>query len=244
MEEKGKKEYLILNGSVAKQVADILTNQIIDGNYVEGDFLPTEEELCSDFGIGRSSVREAIKTLESRGLVRKIQGRGVEVINESIKATSRMLSISLACSKTTLKDLMDFRVALEMKNVELAATNATAENVAELEEILERMKGDTLNMDDFATHDYMFHEAIARASGNGVSLIMVKALKPLLYKQIVYTIDPNFNPEKSNHFHEHIFEAIRDCQPKRAIRAMHEHLFETQRIITKLSEDGELNIKP
>lgn len=238
MLENGKKEYLIKNGAVAKQVADILTNQIIAGEFNVGNFLPTEEVLCADFGIGRSSVREAIKTLESRGLVRKIQGKGVEVIDESIKATSEMLSVCLSYRKTTLKDLMDFRVALEMQNVQLAARNATDEDIENLAQIVEKMKGDDGNMDDFADYDYQFHEAIARASGNRMSLIIVGALKPILYKQIVYTIDPNFNSEISNHFHENIFTAIKERQPQTAIKAMHEHLFETQRIISELDLEG------
>lgn len=57
--------------------------------------MPTEEDLCREFGIGRSSVREAIKTLESRGMVRKLHGKGVEVIDESAKATTEMLHISV-----------------------------------------------------------------------------------------------------------------------------------------------------
>ncbi|KAA4074486.1 FadR family transcriptional regulator, partial [Bacteroides ovatus] len=73
----------LANDSVTKQVTDILSDLIVTGKIVEGDFLPTEEDLCHEFGIGRSSVREAIKTLESRGMVRKLHGKGVEVIDES-----------------------------------------------------------------------------------------------------------------------------------------------------------------
>lgn len=66
----------LANDSVTKQVTDILSDLIVTGKIVEGDFLPTEEDLCYEFGIGRSSVREAIKTLESRGMVRKLHGKG------------------------------------------------------------------------------------------------------------------------------------------------------------------------
>ncbi|MFI3306828.1 MAG: GntR family transcriptional regulator [Rikenellaceae bacterium] len=93
---------VIINGSVAVQIADILTRRIIDQSVVVGDFLPTEELLCEEFGVGRSSIREAIKTLESRGLVRKRQGRGAVVVDESIEATSRMLKLSLDYKKSSL----------------------------------------------------------------------------------------------------------------------------------------------
>ena len=59
----------LANESVAKQVTDILTDLIVSGKIKLGEYLPTEEDLCREFGIGRSSVREAIKTLESRGMV-------------------------------------------------------------------------------------------------------------------------------------------------------------------------------
>lgn len=237
MNNDGKKGYVILNGSVAKQVANILTNKIIEGEYAKGSYLPTEEVLCTDFGLGRSSVREAIKTLESRGLVHKIQGKGVEIIDNSVEATSEMLNISLSYNRTSLKDLMDFRVALEMKNVEWATKNATDEDIASMQQSLDMMKKDDFNSDDFATYDYMFHEAIAKASGNGVSLIMIKALQPLLYKQIVYTLDPNFNPENANHLHEYIFEAIKLRDTEKAIKTMYDHLCETQRIISDLDSN-------
>ena len=66
----------LANESVAKQVTDILTDLIVSGKIKLGEYLPTEEDLCREFGIGRSSVREAIKTLESRGMVKKFTARG------------------------------------------------------------------------------------------------------------------------------------------------------------------------
>ncbi len=236
MEEskKATPKHILVNGAVAKQVTKILTDQIIDGTFAVGDFLPTEEVLCEEFGIGRSSVREAIKTLESRGMVRKLQGKGVAVIDESIEATSEMLKIALAYRKTSLKDLMDFRVALEIKSVEMAANNASADDIERMRGFLDAMIGAEHSDEQFATYDYLFHEAIAKAAGNSMIELIIKALRPLLYNQIVYTLNPNFNSESANHFHESIFRAIKDRQPRAAIKAMLEHLSETQRIISEL----------
>ncbi len=234
---KASPKHVLVNGAVAKQVTKILTEQIIDGVFKVGDFLPTEEVLCEEFGIGRSSVREAIKTLESRGMVRKLQGKGVVVIDESVEATSEMLNIALAYRKTSLKDLMDFRVSLELKVAELAANNATEEDLERMRGYLDAMIESENSDEKFATYDYLFHEAIAKASGNSVSELIIKALRPLLYNQIVYTLNPNFNSESANHFHESIFEAIKNRQPRVAIKAMLNHLSETQRIISELDPD-------
>ena len=151
----------LANDSVTKQVTDILSDLIVTGKIVEGDFLPTEEDLCHEFGIGRSSVREAIKTLESRGMVRKLHGKGVEVIDESAKATTEMLHISLRMKKTTVRDFMEFRKSMEIKMTEMAACRATSEQVKTIEEVLEKMKTDEYRLETFADYDFMFHKSIA-----------------------------------------------------------------------------------
>ncbi len=240
--DKLQTKHVIVNGSVAQQVTAIMTQQIISGKFKVGDYLPTEEELCAEFGIGRSSVREAIKTLESRGLVRKLQGKGVVVIDESVEATSRMLRIALEFKNTSIKDLMDFRVAMELKGVELAAMNATAEDIAQMQKYVDLMKSDVYSSDVFAHADYKFHEAIAQASGNSVTTIIIKALQPILYNQIVYTLNPNFNSELSMHLHERILDAIVKRQPKRAVIEMLEHLSETQRIIAERDDSDSVTI--
>ncbi|MFI3285152.1 MAG: FadR/GntR family transcriptional regulator [Rikenellaceae bacterium] len=230
-------KHVIVNGSVAKQVANILTKQIINEDYLVGEYLPTEEELCATFGIGRSSVREAIKTLESRGLVRKLQGKGVVVVDESIEATAELLRIGLEFHKTSLRDLMDFRVALEIKMCELASIRATDEQIDQMQKYITAMKQSNQTMEEFAQFDYLFHESIANASGNSVVILMIKTLRPLLYNQIVYTLNPNFNAEFSMHLHEKIFLAIKERKTRGAIRAMREHLYETQRIIAELEAE-------
>lgn len=240
LESNKSQKHILVNGSVASQVTKILTDQIIDGTYSVGDFLPTEEVLCSEFGIGRSSVREAIKTLESQGMVRKLQGKGVVVIDESIEATSKMLNIALAYRKISLKDLMDFRVSLELNTVEFAAMNATDADIENIQSCLDAMFETEYSNEHFAEYDYKFHEAIARASGNSMSELIIRTLRPLLYNQIVYTLNPNFNHEVANRLHEKIYQAIKDRQPRVAVKAMMAHLSETQRLISEL--DSSLSI--
>lgn len=232
--EINKPQYVILNGAVAKQVTDIITQQIIDGEFSIGDFLPTEEELCKRFGIGRSSVREAIKTLESRGLVRKMQGKGVVVIDETIEATSQMLKIALDYKHISLHDMIDFRESMEVKLAETAALKATSEQVALIKESLDLMRNNVDAYDEFAQFDHLFHERIAEASGNSVSMLIMKTLRPLLHKQISHTIQPDFDPQQVINIHDEIYNAIEAHQPMVAARAMSEHLKETHRVVREL----------
>lgn len=232
--ETNKPQHIILNGSVAKQVTNIVTQQIIDGKFAIGDYLPTEEDLCKEFGIGRSSVREAIKTLESRGLVRKKQGKGVIVIDETIEATSEMLNIALSYKHISLHDMIYFRESMEIKLAELAALKSTNEQIAQIKETLDSMRKNVGSYEEFAQLDHLFHEQIAEASGNSVSMLIMKTLRPLLHKQISHTIQPNFDPQQVINIHEIIYNAIVAHQPIAAARAMAEHLKETHRVVKEL----------
>ena len=199
----------LANDSVTKQVTDILSDLIVTGKIVEGDFLPTEEDLC-------------------------LHGKGVEVIDESAKATTEMLHISLRMKKTTVRDFMEFRKSMEIKMTEMAACRATSEQVKTIEEVLEKMKTDEYRLETFADYDFMFHKSIADASGNKVFSLMMETIRPMLYSHIIYTLNPNFNPELSNHFHETILEAIKAKDPNAASAAMAAHLVGTKSIIDEL----------
>ncbi len=223
-------KHIIVNGSVAKQVTAILTQQIVDGKYAVGDYLPTEEVLCGEFGIGRSSVREAIKTLESRGLVRKLQGKGIVVIDETIDATAELLNITLNYKKISLVDIVDFREAMEIKLAELAAIKHSESDIEHLQECLDNMLR-IKSFDKFAALDHQFHEYIAEASGSTISILIMKSLHPILQKQISHNIQKSFDYQQVHDFHSRIFEAIKERQPKAAGRAMAEHLEETHRVL-------------
>ncbi len=227
-------QLLLSNGSVAKQIADFLTQDIISHKYQIGDFIPTEEELCLQYGIGRSSVREAIKTLESRGLVRKMQGKGGVVIDETIEATSQMLKMTLDMNNVSLRDLVDFRVSMEVQLAKTAALRATEDDIARIKEILDLMSGDNYSYEDFTTHDYLFHEAIIEASGNNIAALMIKALRPVISKQIEQSLKSDFNQHRIYEFHHNIYEKIKGREVNAAGRAMSEHLNETYLTIEAL----------
>ncbi len=228
-------KHIIVNGSVAKQVTKILTDQIIEGKYAVGDYLPTEEVLCGEFGIGRSSVREAIKTLESRGMVRKLQGKGIVVIDETIEATAELLNITLEYKKISLKDMVDFRESMEVQLAELAAEKCSEEDIQNMADCLEKMTSVIDSYDDFAHYDYLFHEQIAIASNSAVSTLMMKALRPLLHRQISHNIQKYFDPKQALEYHYRIFEEVKNHRSKAAGQAMAEHLKETHRMVREVN---------
>ncbi len=230
MKEKNP-QHIIVNGSVAKQVTNILTQQIIDGKFKIGEYLPTEEVLCGEFGIGRSSVREAIKTLESRGLVRKLQGKCVVVIDEITNSISELLSIALNYKNISIHDMVDFREAMEIQLATLAAIKATEEDIEQIRESLDEMKANIDSPDHLAEWDHIFHEKIAEASNNSVSMLIMRSLRPALQLQIQNAIESSLDPQRIIDIHEVIFNAIATHQPKVAAKEMAAHLKETHRVL-------------
>lgn len=235
-EEMIKNITSIDNKPVTQKVTDVIMKLIMDGNVKVGDYLPSEDELCHLLNVGRSTLRESIKTLESFGMVRKFQGKGVMVVDESINAAARSLQTVLSFKRTTISDLVEFRNVLEVKMTELAAIRATPGDLKKIQRNLDLMKNEDYEVEKFAAYDFQFHKSVAEASGNNVFVLLMETIKDMLYDQIVYTLNSDFNPELSLHFHEMIYEAIRLKDVQAASNAMQSHLFETQSIIDKLND--------
>lgn len=152
--------------SLADEVAARIQHQIASGHYKIGDKLPIEPVLMQQFGVGRSSVREAIKLLVNSGLLRVQQGLGTFVEDNS--GVREPLASRLKRSGT--QEVDEVRQLLEMKIAEKAALNRTTADIAKMEEYLE-LREQAARVDDIKAcidADISFHVAIAEASGNDV----------------------------------------------------------------------------
>lgn len=109
--------------SVAEQLIDKLLLHIEDNHLGPGDRMPSEKEVCETYHVGRSSVREAYKAMQSRGLVVSAQGKGVFVGSKIDLGVSE--STPFGNVKMQVQDYMDVRVAIETASVRLAIQRAT-----------------------------------------------------------------------------------------------------------------------
>jgi GntR family transcriptional regulator, transcriptional repressor for pyruvate dehydrogenase complex len=216
---------------IIEQVTTILKNHILKGKYKNGDFLPPEMELCNQLGIGRSTLREAIKTLESQGFVTKNHGVGIKVVDESLRATSDMLKILLSRKGSNMYDLIDVRYVNEIRTAELAALNATPENLDEIEKHLMIMRNSLVSNNEYLQADIEFHLAIAKASQNKIFVLILKIIRPLIEDMILKTLEYDHRPEQSLNFHENIFKAIKEKNPDLCASAMKQHLKGTKSML-------------
>lgn len=164
---------------LADQVAAALRDAIVACTYAPGDRLPPERELAVRFGVNRSSVREALQQLSAWGLVDVRHGGGATVADVLGEAGLQVLPWLLApdgrVDPGLMADLLEVRVALLGLTGELAARNATTEDLAELTEITEHLAS-ARGSRAIQTVDYEFFEVLVRAGGNRVLRLLAAAI--------------------------------------------------------------------
>jgi DNA-binding FadR family transcriptional regulator len=161
-------------------VVEELANEIIRGVFPAGEVLPTEPALCEQFGFSRTVIREALKMLEERGLVRVEQGRGTTVQPRDMwnLLDPVVLRIALAYDDdlTLLDDLVEIRMLLEREMASAAAARLTADELAALADSVAEMEASYDDYERFRTFDQRFHAIVMKASGNQVGLTIVRVI--------------------------------------------------------------------
>lgn len=200
--------------SLAEEVATMIQQQISTGRYQVGDKLPVEAELMQEFGVGRSSVREAIKQLANSGLLRVQQGLGTFVEdNSGIKEP-----LVQRLKRSNVKEIDEVRQLLEMKIAENAALKRTAKDIKKMKQLLElrNTEAEADNAAESIEADIHFHIAIAEASGNEVLADLYKSFAGTLKKHFLkqYTDASSFRETAA--LHQHLLNSIIDKNPKQA----------------------------
>lgn len=171
---------LINKRSLTDEVAYRLQEQITSGQYQLNEKLPIEQELMKQFGVGRSTIREAIKTLSNSGFLRVQQGLGTFV--ESTTPIKEPMDQLL--KRADVRDLDEIRQLLEMKIAEKAAINRTDEDILQIETHLNERKRTALagQLAECVDADILFHTAIAHASKNVILADLYKSVSIHLKK--------------------------------------------------------------
>lgn len=154
--------------STYELVARQIEQRIMSGQLRPGDEVGTEAELVRQFGVNRSTVREGIRMLEQSGLVQREAGRRLFVTVPHYSALSSRMSRAMVLSEVTFQEIFGASLVLEMGTAEAAATNATPEDIAALEENLEQSREAVADPVRLADLDTAFHRLVARAAHNRV----------------------------------------------------------------------------
>lgn len=206
--------------------AQKLLGMIREKGYGPGDRLPTEMELSEALGVGRNTVREALRILMSRNIVTVRQGSGTFVSDKN-GIPDDPLGFSMADDTRKLtRDLLQVRLILEPPIAALAAQNAEPEDIARLEAILLEVEVLIRSRRDYAEMDSRFHAQIAACSHNAVMSNLVPVITDGVCVFASAVRETEYDQTLASH--RAIFEAIRDRRALDAGQAMYYHLMYNQ----------------
>jgi GntR family transcriptional repressor for pyruvate dehydrogenase complex len=197
-----------------------------------GELLPSERQLAEMLGVSRGSVRDAIRTLETLGLLEPRQGIGTVVCQSEAASTDR-LADALREKRKLVAELIDVRKMIEPHLAARAAMRASPEELKEMEEILDRQEAKVSRGELAMDEDSEFHYSIALACNNSAVLKVVDVLMDLLRDARKHSFQAKGRQEKSLAGHRRILSALKGRKPAAAERAMNGHLQEIEDIVLK-----------
>ena len=226
---------MIRRVSVVDEVFKILHEWILSGRLKHGDKLPSQDKLAAEFGVSRSTVREAIHKLTVMGLVTPKQGLGT-VVNIAT-ASSYMISLKdhLLLKPATVQEFLEARIFIEKATVRLAATRATSGDVAVLKALLDRQAAavEKKDRETFSKLDVEFHMEMADISKNTVLMRFLETIWDLLHEFIAEVSQLPGSIENAVRFHKEIADCIIGRNPEGAEKKIIEHLYDVVRTIEK-----------
>lgn len=214
------------------QVADQIQGLILARQITAGDRLPPERDLCEQFKVSRTVVREAIRILEAKGLLTSQGGSGtyVRAIQPSDVVDSIGMYLVTQASSMPYVELMEIRRVMETQIASLAAERAREETITELERLLNEMQTSRIDPAEFARTDLEFHMTLARATGNHLFELILDPFVGLLYegRRLASEI-PGVADEALIH-HQRILERVKAGDGEGAAEAMLLHLEQSNRV--------------
>jgi GntR family transcriptional repressor for pyruvate dehydrogenase complex len=215
---------------IVQQILTLIEN----GKLKRGDQLPSERDLTETFKVSRTTVREAIRTLESMKLLQCRQGDGTYVLASSEEALIQPLAAALFNAKDDIRDIFYIRKVIEPHVAHLAAQNATAQEIEEMEKILQKQAECIEHEENIIETDSAFHNLMAGATKNRVMERLIVALIDNLKKsreKYLTEDESDKRVKRSLEGHRRVLAAIKsgDCEASR--KAMLQHLEDIEAIV-------------
>jgi GntR family transcriptional repressor for pyruvate dehydrogenase complex len=222
---------------LSDKVAKLIAEAIVTGRFQPGQRLDSERQLAETFGVSRTVIREAVRSLAAQGLVAQRSGRGVEVAAIDGDAVSRSMSIYLRGNpEIDYARIHEVRVALEVEIAGLAAQRATPEDIAQMQDINTRL-GSLSSPEQSAPLDVEFHRMIAAATHNELFVVMLDSIVDVLLEVRLAAFAEPGMLEYAYGAHEAILDRLKHGDAEGARQAAQAHLDEAARVWRRLSKE-------
>ena len=209
---------------VAEEVADRIRVLMLDGTFAANQPLPSERHLAERFGVSRGSIRDALRTLETIGLLETRHGQGTYPRELSVDRLVAPLASVMAYRADLQDELLDVRRMFEPAVARVAAIRATEEDLADLQRILETQRNKLKAGESAITEDTAFHAVLARATRNRVIMSIMATLNDLLVESRTHSLEQRGRPARSIDGHEAVVTALGRRDAEGASEAMYKHI--------------------
>lgn len=209
---------------IYEEVVSQIHDLIREGRLNAGDQLPSERELAETFKVSRTSVREALRALETQGLVVSRTGMGTFVADLPIEALVAPLATLLIEEKSALADIFEMRRLIEPHIASMAAERATVKDIEGMRKILEQQREEILRGGTGVEADAEFHFAIGKATQNQALEKLISGLMDILSHSREESLQTPGRTQASLESHHRILSAIEAHDNEKARDAMLSHI--------------------
>ncbi|MBR5287241.1 MAG: FadR family transcriptional regulator [Clostridia bacterium] len=209
-----------------EQIADRLREMIIQEGMKTGSKLPAEGELMVRFGVSRSTVREAVKILQTERIVDIRQGQGTFLCAMPGLADDP-LGLRFANQEKLSSDLLETRLLIEPSVAALAAVRREESHLAEMKNLLDKMDNAYLHGEDYTPFDYEFHAVIAQCTGNDVLHRLLPTVHESIQAGYQHTKRVEGSYQRASQCHLEMYRAIAERDSERARQAAQRHMIQT-----------------
>ncbi|KJF24451.1 FadR family transcriptional regulator [Rhodococcus sp. ACPA4] len=215
--------FVLRSGPLVPQIEQIFRSKIRQSVWLPKQRIPSEAALAVELGVGRSSIREAIRLLTQAGLLEVRHGVGTFVVAaedlEHADEFTRLLR------RSQMLEVFEVRRALEVEAARLAAERAQPEDLERLRRRLTlRHSHFERDVEKFVDTDLDFHTEVVRLSGNAVLLSLFESVRPLLRKTLIDMVDIEEGVPDTSQAHDRLLDALWDSDPDAAVAATRENI--------------------
>lgn len=239
--KKGHNMKTFKKEKISEQVSEEIKKLIHDEHFQPGDVFFSEHELCNRLGVSRSSIREALRSLEATGWVTVKQGKGTFVASSDIHENEGFIKW-LRVNRESVEEHFEVRLMLDPKAAEYAGRNAVEADIKELDYLCAEFR-ETAKRGDIPaliSIDEQFHYAIAKSTKNKTLSLLMKTMAKSLPVGWISSLHVPGRIEKTITEHSAIVDAIRHHDPQQAEKLMIQHLVNAKNEIIALIDEKEI----
>lgn len=219
---KNDRMTIVRRESLAEQAAALLLARIRDGEWKVGEKLPGETTLAEQLGVGRSTAREAIRTLAGRGMLTTRQGAGVFVAATDIpESWDEMLQ------RADIVAVLEARTAIEVEAAALAAERRTSAELKTIRRTLDERERHRTHLDEHVETDMAFHRSVVAAAHSPILLDLFDSFAPRSRQAMIemLRLRDHHGDDTDHSIHERIYQSIasRDIESAVALARAHLH---------------------